>query len=248
VNSLKIPLYRSQTAILSAILRAVSNADYRWYTIHHIPLEKLPSVLERIDQKHHVFLSPSYRAAIKSAGHPVAQLFLAPTPKPDLTGNPRWTFILLATQKLKAEQMFDLEKTPLVWDEKYQLEQALDDRWTWKLEQGFFQKIASSIQGHCILRDHKALSFQLKRVAELPMFSGVRRDAKSLLLLAERGWGKRHAALSGVKTGRVQWIERLLYLRGAAVKLYRHEYPLTLGDWLEQARAGEMPSSLADEA
>ena len=118
MNSLNLRLFRSQTAVLSAILRAVSNADYRWFTIHEVAVSKLPAVLERIDLKHHVFLSSSYRAAVKSTGHPVAQVFLAPTPKADALGVERWLLVLLSTQKLKAEQMFDLEVKSLVWDEK----------------------------------------------------------------------------------------------------------------------------------
>jgi hypothetical protein len=237
-------LYRSQTAVMAAIRQAVI-AGYRYYLVATTPEEKALGAVEKINQKHHILLSPEARRARKKANLPVAQLFLGPEPR-----GGRWPYALLATKRLEGEEMRSAEgKRPLqwvawrksTWLPTYELRKDEDtNRWTWFLVEDFYRELLEEALHHTRTGNWPKLVALLKGLAHLPMFGGIFHQVQDIRRRVQKLWGDQHLRSPNGqwkappwKKALEDWPRRPL---AASIHLYVDpavdgDRPRTLGEW-----------------
>jgi len=243
------PLFRGQTALLSATLRLVARDGYRYHHVQTTPEEKVLSALRTLHEKHHVLISPRARALRRKAGIPVAQVLLGPIPPGPQGG--KWPFVLLADRPLRGEHMADVRKKPLLWvayregewRPTYRL--GLDEKgdWTWYLTEDFHRELLEKALALAHEGDWPGLIGHLKAVTNLPMFRGVWQQVRDIFRRVKGAWGNRHLRSPEGQWKTPPWrrAEDSLPktpLSPIGMRLYREEPPLTLGEWLEMKTKG----------
>lgn len=198
-------------------------------------------MVEKLDRNYRVLLEPPQQALLKKLGYPTARLVLAHQPR-QLEGQSRWPFVLLATQSLEGERMFELgdARHPLIWREIYQLYFTQWQHHSWRLADAHFAALSRQIV-EAARGQPGALIRRLDGLCLYPRFHGVHQDVKRLVYLARQQWGKAKRG-SVHRSGMAQpdWdnYQGLKPLRGVGMLLY-HRPPLTLGEWLERFQRGD---------
>jgi hypothetical protein len=237
-------LYRSQTAVMAAIRQAVVNG-FRYYLVATTPEEKALGAVEKINQKHHILLSPEARRARKEANLPVAQLFLGPEPRGGV-----WPYVLVATKRLDGEKMRSAEgERPLqwvawrngAWLPTYELRRdESTNRWTWFLVEEFYRDLLEGAIHYTRTGNWPKLVAHLKGLAHLPMFGGIFHQVQDIRKRVQALWGDTHLRSPNGqwksppwKTALADWPRRPL---AASIHLYVDpavdgDRPRTLGEW-----------------
>jgi len=234
------PLYRSTTATLQAVLKGMG-WGYRFYHYGEVEVSRVLPLVEKLDRNYQVLLEPPQQALLKKLGHPTARLVLDHQPR-GLEGQTRWPFVLVATQPLKGERMFEVvdAQSPLIWREIYQLYFTQWHHHSWRFANPHFAALSQQIIG-AARGQPGALIRRLDGLCLYPRFHGVHQDIKRLIYLAQQQWGRakrgptHHAGMAQPDWGKYRGLKPL---RGVGMPLY-HRPPLTLGEWLERFQSGD---------
>jgi len=243
------PLYRSQSAVLAAILRLVSRDGYTWHHLQTAPEERILAALEKLHQRHVVLLDRRARSLRREAGLPLAQVLLGPEPR-----GGRWPLLLLADRKLPGEAMARVDRTPLTWPAwrgeawrpTYQLHRDERGRWTWSLTPEFHRELLEEALHYAVRADWPRLVAHLKPMGNLPMFRGVWHQLQEIRRRVMRAWGDRHLRnpegqwrTPPWRTALEGWPKRPLSPIGMRLHVEEGEdRPRTLGEWLDWGRSG----------
>ncbi|MFZ5990192.1 MAG: hypothetical protein ACOYW9_00240 [Deinococcota bacterium] len=235
------PLYRSNTAVLQAIVAKVAKG-YIWYFAGEVATSRVLPLVEKLAKVHHVLLHPNHQTILKQTGYPTARLVLADKPIYK-EGASCWPFVLLSTQSLPGERMFSVDDAqhPFIWRSIYQLYRTEWQRWSWRLCEAHFQSLLGQVLA-AACGEPGYLTRRLDGLTYYPRFHGVHQDLRRLIYAAQRTWGASHRG-GQHRQGMAQpdWDKYLSLrpLRGVGTGLYARP-PQTLGQWLEtqQSSAG----------
>ena len=228
------PLYRSNTAVLQAIVAKVAKG-YVWWHQGAVETSRVLPLVEKLNQNYHILLHPNHQSIVKRVGHPTARLVLADKPL-NQPGDSRWPFLLLATQPLPGEQMFKAGdfSHPLIWRGIYQLYFTPWGRWSWRLCEAHFEELSRQLLSAARGQPGRLIQ-RLDGLTYYPRFHGVHQDLKRLVYAAQKAWGSsRRGGQHRQGMAQPDWPRylNLRPLRGVGTGLYAKP-PLTLGAWLE---------------
>lgn len=239
-------LPRSQTAVLSLILREVSRGGYSWHSVQTAPEERILVAIAKLHERHRVLINAMGRHARREAGLPVAYLVLGPEPR-----GGRWPVVLLGNQKLPGENMHQVNdpRHPLswvawrkeAWRPTYVLKRDPDrQKWTWWIEDSFYHELLEEALHWTQRGDWPRLVRHLRMLGTLPLFHGVWEQIHDIRQRVQRLWGDRHlrdpsGQWKEPPWRRVveEWPKRPLPI---TVRVWRDEPPRTVGEWLEMKR------------
>ncbi|UZX16379.1 hypothetical protein KQ693_04955 [Thermus sp. PS18] len=242
------PIPRSQTGAMAQILRLVSEGGYTWYSVQTAPEERILVALGKLHEKHRILIDRMGRHARRKAGLPTAYLILGPEPR-----GGRWPMVLLATRRLKEENLYQVTDAhyPLVWPAwregawrgtyvlRYDEARA---RWTWFLHGDFYQQLLETALFYAHRGDWPRLAGLIRMLGTLPLFHGVWDQAHEIVHRAQQLWGDRYLRSPGGQWRQPpwrkvleEWPKRPLPI---TVRVWRDEPPRTVGEWLEMKRGG----------
>lgn len=234
-----IPLYNSQTAVLSAILRYAARG-YTYHKTFTAPESKIRRALEVLQAKHQVFCSEEEQRIRRLANLPRARLVLAPEPQAGV-----WPLILLADRALAGETMKALPTRPAVWpsfrtqDEAWAETYALaarpaTGRLSWALTRAAFDQLYQALELALHTGDYPAGVRLVRVYTAFPMFAGIHEQARALHGLIYRKWGDRYLRrLDGQGYVQPTWPKIPTIISPVRVRLEPRE---TFGQW--EARNG----------
>lgn len=244
------PLYRSQTAVLAAILRLVSRDGYLWHHLQTAPEERILVALGKLHEKHLVLMDRRARHLRREAGLPLAQVVLGPEPRGGV-----WPLALLSDRRLEGEPMRRVTdpRSPLqwvawrgdTWKPTYELHRDERGRWTWKLTEAFHRELLEEALHHAHRGDWPRLVGHLKPMGNLPMFRGVWLQLQDIRRRVQALWGDRHLRDPEGQWKAPPWRKALeewpkTPLSPIGMRLFVEEgedRPRTLGEWLERRGA-----------
>lgn len=236
------PLYRSQSAVLAAILRLVSRDGYRWHHVQTAPEERILVVMAKLHDRYRVLMDPQARHLRREAGLPLAQVILGPEPK-----GGRWPLVLLSDRDLEDEPMRRVDQTPLrwpawrgeAWRPTYELYREEGGRWTWRLVEAFYRELLEEALHHAHRGDWPRLVGHLKTLGHLPMYRGIWAQLQEIRRRVQALWGDRHLRAPGGQWKAPPWRKALeewpkTPLSPIGMRLFVEEgedRPRTLGEW-----------------
>ena len=184
------------------IYRLVVLEGYRWWKTQETPEEKVTAALAKLHQRHYVLLDPGSRSYRRKNGLPVARVVLAPAPQ-----GGKWPMMLLATRKLKGEEMWDVNRKPPEWpawrektgqwEPMYCLAKDPTGRWTWALMPEVYRLHLEEALSNAQAGHWDQVALVLKWLGRLPSFRGVHLQRKEVLKRVKQIWGDRYLRIPG---------------------------------------------------
>ncbi len=188
-------LYRSQTALMAAVLRHVAQSGLTWHLVATTPEAKALAAVRKLHEKFYVLLEPKAWTLRRKAGLPVARLHLGPFPRGGV-----WPYVLLSDRKLKGERMQNAKQKPLrwvawrkdAWRPTYELRFDERGKWTWYLVEAFYRELLEEALYYAEKGDWPRLVGHMKTLGNLPAFRGVFLQLQDIKKRVMKRWGDRH--------------------------------------------------------